>query len=106
MENKKSDRRSNRTRQCLRNALIELILEKHYDDITVQNILDRADDGLTPLKADFDRQRQRGLYHTLTSIAAVKSILSDGATFSLCLCFTHGGMSLMWSIELISLETK
>ena len=45
MRNKKSDRRSNRTRQSLRNALMELVLEKHYDDITVQDILDRADVG-------------------------------------------------------------
>jgi AcrR family transcriptional regulator len=45
MENKKSDRRLVRTRKSLRDALIELILEKHYDDITVQNIIDRADVG-------------------------------------------------------------
>lgn len=45
MENKKSDRRPVRTRKSLRDALIELILEKHYDDITVQNIIDRADVG-------------------------------------------------------------
>lgn len=45
MENKKPDRRARRTRKSLRDALVELILEKHYDSITVQNILDRADVG-------------------------------------------------------------
>lgn len=45
IKNKKTDRRSNRTRQAVRKALIELILEKHYDEITVQDIIDRADVG-------------------------------------------------------------
>lgn len=40
---KKLDRRVRRTRQQLREALLELILEKGYDDITVQEITDRAD---------------------------------------------------------------
>lgn len=40
-----TDRRILRTQQSLRNALIELILEKHYDKISVQNIIDRADIG-------------------------------------------------------------
>lgn len=39
------DRRVLRTQQSLRNALIELILEKHYDSISVQNIIDRANIG-------------------------------------------------------------
>lgn len=42
---KKTDRRTSRTKKALRDALIELILEKHYDAITVQDIIDRADVG-------------------------------------------------------------
>ena len=42
---KKSDRRANRTRQLLSHALVELIQEKHYDAITVQNVIDRANVG-------------------------------------------------------------
>ena len=53
MENKKPDRRSNRTRKSLRDALIELILENHYDDITVQDILDRADVGRSTFYAHY-----------------------------------------------------
>lgn len=45
MKHLKVDRRTNRTRQSLKGALIKLILEKHYDQITVQNIIDRADVG-------------------------------------------------------------
>lgn len=37
------DRRVRRTRRSLRNALIDLILETGYDNITIQNITDRAD---------------------------------------------------------------
>jgi AcrR family transcriptional regulator len=53
MEKMKSDRRSNRTQQALRKALKELILEKHYDEITVQNIIDRADVGRATFYAHY-----------------------------------------------------
>jgi AcrR family transcriptional regulator len=53
MDNKKSDRRSKRTRKSLRDALFELILEKRYDSITVQDILDRADVGRSTFYAHY-----------------------------------------------------
>jgi AcrR family transcriptional regulator len=43
MKNKKDDRRTGRTQRSLRDALTELILEKRFDEITVQNVIDRAD---------------------------------------------------------------
>ncbi|MBZ0285795.1 MAG: TetR/AcrR family transcriptional regulator [Anaerolineae bacterium] len=42
---KKPDRRIQRTRQLLRDALISLILEKGYDSVTVQEITERANLG-------------------------------------------------------------
>lgn len=48
-----SDRRVRRTRRSLRNALVELILEKGYDRITVQDIIDRADIGRSTFYAHF-----------------------------------------------------
>ncbi len=45
METKKTDRRIQRTRQLMREALISLILEKGFEKITVQNIIDRANVG-------------------------------------------------------------
>lgn len=39
---KKVDRRIQRTQQLLRDALIELIVEKGYDDVSIQDIADRA----------------------------------------------------------------
>ena len=45
MKTQKTDRRSIRTQRLLGDALIALLLEKRYDDITVQDILDRANIG-------------------------------------------------------------
>jgi AcrR family transcriptional regulator len=45
MKTQKMDRRSMRTQRLLGDALIALLLEKRYDDITIQDILDRANIG-------------------------------------------------------------
>ncbi|HEY5997864.1 MAG TPA: TetR/AcrR family transcriptional regulator [bacterium] len=45
MKTKKEDRRIGRTRRMMREALVSLIVEKGYEKITVQDILDRADVG-------------------------------------------------------------
>lgn len=47
------DRRVDRTVTSLRKALIELILEKHYDSITVQDIIDRANVGRSTFYTHF-----------------------------------------------------
>lgn len=52
-EHKKDDRRTNRTRRSLSQALIELILEKHYDEITVQDVIDQADVGRSTFYAHY-----------------------------------------------------
>src|SRR5262249_15482692 len=41
----KSDRRTQRTDQKLTTAMVELITEKRFDDVTVQNLIDRAQVG-------------------------------------------------------------
>jgi AcrR family transcriptional regulator len=43
----KADRRVQRTRELLQQALIELISERRYDSITIQEIVDRANVGRT-----------------------------------------------------------
>ncbi|HEX7490249.1 MAG TPA: TetR/AcrR family transcriptional regulator [Candidatus Limnocylindrales bacterium] len=48
-----TDRRVRRTRQLLREALMELTLERGYDHITVQDILDRADVGRSTFYAHY-----------------------------------------------------
>jgi AcrR family transcriptional regulator len=47
------DRRVRRTRQLLQEALLALILEKGYDAITVQDVIDRADVGRSTFYAHF-----------------------------------------------------
>ena len=43
----KTDRRKQRTHELLQTALIELISERNYDEITIQDIVDRANVGRT-----------------------------------------------------------
>ncbi len=49
----KFDRRSQRTRALLSEALVALMMEKRYDDITVRDLLDRANVGRTTFYAHF-----------------------------------------------------
>jgi AcrR family transcriptional regulator len=51
--NVKTDRRSQRTRRLLGDALVALMTEKRYDAITVQDIIDRANVGRTTYYAHF-----------------------------------------------------
>ena len=50
---KKLDRRTQRTRQNLTHAMVELIQEKRFDDITVQDVIDRADVGRATFYSHF-----------------------------------------------------
>ena len=50
------DRRIRRTRQALADAFLSLVLEKGYERITVQDILDRADDGRSTFYAHYDNK--------------------------------------------------
>jgi AcrR family transcriptional regulator len=49
----RSDRRIRRTQKSLHDALISLVLEKNYDSITIQEILDRADVGRATFYSHF-----------------------------------------------------
>ncbi len=53
MAAEKTDRRIQRTQQQLQAALVSLILEKRYDKITVQEIIDRANVGRSTFYAHF-----------------------------------------------------
>ena len=50
----KSDRRVQRTRELLQNAFIDLVSERGYDAITVQDITDRANVGRTTFYLHFN----------------------------------------------------
>src|SRR5215213_3349989 len=53
MRNIKADRRSERTRQLLNVALVELMSEQRFDEITVQDIIERADVGRSTFYAHY-----------------------------------------------------
>ncbi len=64
MKQDKQDRRSQRTHRLVNSAMMELLFEKHYDTITVQDILDRAGIGRSTFYTHyFDKE------DVLTSIA-------------------------------------
>jgi AcrR family transcriptional regulator len=50
---KRPDRRIQRTRRRLGGALVELVEEKRFDDITVQNVIERADVGRATFYSHF-----------------------------------------------------
>jgi AcrR family transcriptional regulator len=56
VRNKENDRRVQRTKRTLREALVALILEKGYDQVTVQDIIDRADVGRSTFYAHFENK--------------------------------------------------
>ena len=53
MQTQRVDRRVQRTRQLLNRALMELIVEKGYDSVTVQDIIDRANLGRSTFYAHY-----------------------------------------------------
>jgi AcrR family transcriptional regulator len=58
MNNKRVDRRVQRTRQLLSDALMSLIVEKDYNSITVQNIIDRANLGRSTFYAHYQDKEE------------------------------------------------
>ena len=63
MSPRAKDRRVQKTRKFLQEALIELVAEKGYDAITVREILDRADVGRSTFYAHF--QDKDKLLHSI-----------------------------------------
>src|SRR5262245_58324705 len=53
---KRKDRRVERTEQLIRGALLSLIKEKGFEDLTVQEIIDRANVGRATFYAHFDNK--------------------------------------------------
>jgi AcrR family transcriptional regulator len=53
MKTQKHDRRSERTQRLLANALMALLLERRYADLTVQDILDQANIGRSTFYAHY-----------------------------------------------------
>lgn len=63
MADEKQDRRVQRTRELLRNALMRLINEKGYDAITIQDITERANLGRTTFYLHYESKDDLLLDH-------------------------------------------
>ncbi len=80
MENRKEDRRVERTRMLLHEALMALILEKGYESVTVQDILDRANLGRSTFYShyrDKDDLFLKGFDHLQTMLEKQQSQMAD-----------------------------
>jgi AcrR family transcriptional regulator len=69
VEAEKVDRRVRRSKALLRSALLAAILEKGYERVTVQDIIDRADVGRSTFYAHF-RDKEDLLFHGLEELRA------------------------------------
>lgn len=94
MKSAKEDRRSQRTRQLLSEALIGLLVERRYDLISVQDILDRANVGRSTFYAHYHDKEdllvsefQRMLDHLTQQIA--KRTDGDGPALPSLGLFRH-----------------
>jgi AcrR family transcriptional regulator len=84
MAEDREDRRVIRTRQLLREALVSLILERGFDEVTVQDILDRANLGRSTFYAHFRNKEDllfSGFEQFVASLHEAPGAL--GADFSL-----------------------
>src|SRR5579859_4237961 len=91
MKQDKQDRRSQRTRHLVHSALMELMLEKRYEAITVRDMLDRAGIGSSTfythyfdkedVYTDLIEQLLQQLLHSLSEKAAEQEILPSLALF-------------------------
>src|SRR5215469_9275481 len=73
MPEKQSDRRVKRTRQLLADALISLMIEQGYDNVTIQQILDRSGVGRSTFYSHF-RDKEALLRHSLDGL---RNVLTD-----------------------------
>src|SRR5512143_2387903 len=91
-DNATPDRRTQRTRQTLSQALIALIQEKRYEAITVQDICDRANVGRSTFYAHFqdkDALLASNFQQMLESLGGQVELRAGQFVFSVAPLFQH-----------------
>jgi AcrR family transcriptional regulator len=78
-ESKKEDRRVSRTRDMLQQALLGLMIEKGYEAVTVQDIIDRANVGRSTFYSHFYDKDQLLKY----SISRLREVLEQARSASI-----------------------
>jgi AcrR family transcriptional regulator len=89
---KPADRRTLRTRRALRDALLSLLVEKGWDDLSVQDICDRADIGRSTFYLHFSSKEEL-LKGSLDDLRGALNSLTDGVDKTKPvrpLAFVHG----------------
>ena len=95
MQARTEDRRSKRTRLALIQALIELLDSQPYDQITIQEIVDKANVGRSTFYAHFEEKDHllRGGFESMLD-SLVEQIVLDQDTgdpsFDVTMLFRHG----------------
>lgn len=95
---KKSDRRVERTRDLLLNALVSLLMERGYEKLTIQNLLDRAGVGRATFYAHFQSKEdlltcsigrmRAGLTGQWNTAATIEGTAAERLSFTLAF-FQH-----------------
>lgn len=93
MTEKTPDRRTQRTREALIHALLDLIQDKHYDQISVQDIVEHANVGRSTFYAHFENKDDllnSGFEHLLDSLVQwIKLDEEDQFVFDTAMLFQH-----------------
>jgi AcrR family transcriptional regulator len=93
MIEKTPDRRTQRTREALIHALLDLIQEQHYDQISVQEIVDHANVGRSTFYAHYENKDDllnSGFEHLLESLVQWIKLDDEGQlTFDTSMLFRH-----------------
>jgi AcrR family transcriptional regulator len=93
MTEKAPDRRAQRTRESLIHALLELIEEKHYDQISVQDIVELANVGRSTFYAHYENKDallNSGFEHLLDHLVQWIVLNEDGQlVFNTTMLFRH-----------------